>query len=265
MITTLKDGRKVNVEKGMNGHNYVTLDSVNPICHVVDGNSKVGKKAGSYNLPIEYTCDHRFECYKEGICYASGGCYNFTSNQASYTENFLFYQISTVNAIANVITEEIKTNKYSLFRYFTCGDIPGRKFMLVMVKVAKDNPNVAFWTYTKKYGIVNSFVDEFGLEAIPENLHIIFSHWMNKDGSFFPMNNKYIFPTSEFIPFGKEYLAENMTHICPCSNPEINATCSTCDHPCYKLRHGESMALLEHSTTETKSRDKAIKEAHKNL
>lgn len=265
MLKALKDGRIVNAESGQNGHNYVTAESVSPIFHAVSGNSKTGSHVGNYNLPIEYTCNHQCECYKDGICYACGGCYNFTNNQADYTENYLFYKISTINAVAERISDFIRDNKFSLFRYFTCGDIPSEKFLRVMIKTAEDNPTVRFWAYTKKYHIVNTFVQENGLDAIPENLVIIFSHWMNKDGSYFPMNNPYDFPTSEFIPYGREELAETVTHICPCSDPTVKATCETCDHPCYKLNHGESMALLEHSTSETKQRDKEIRKAHEQL
>lgn len=265
MLKELKDGRIVNVEKAVNGKSFVTVNSVKPVFHAVIGNSKTGEEVGNYNLPIEYTCDHRCECYKEGLCYAENGCYQFTANQASYTENYLFYRVSTINTIANSITEFIHENGFSLFRYFTCGDIPSEKFLRIMIKVAIDNPSVKFLTYTKKYSIVNKFVDENGLDAIPENLTIVFSHWLNRDGTYFPMDNKYNFPTSEFIPYGKEELKNSVTHVCPCSDPTVKATCATCDHPCYKLRHGESMALLEHSTKETKQRDKEIREAHEKL
>ena len=100
---------------------------------------------------------------------------------------------------------------------------------------------------------------------LPENLTIIFSHWLNSDGTYYPMDNRHNLPTSEFIPFGMEKLAEKVTHICPCSDPTVKATCATCDHACYSLKKGESMALLEHSTKATKARDKAIKEAKKAL
>lgn len=265
MKQALKDGRIVNVEKGTNGKNFVTMESVFPVFHAVSGNSKTGSHVGNYNLPIEYTCDHRCECYKKGLCYAENGCYLYTNNQASYTENYLFYKISTIETIVKSINEFIKDNNFSLFRYFTCGDIPGEKFLRVMIQVAKDNPYVKFWAYTKKYTIVNTYIDSNGRNAIPANLRIIFSHWMNQDGSYFPMNNKYNLATSEFIPFGREELKEKVTHICPCSDPSIKATCETCDHPCYNLKDGESMALLEHSTSQTKKRDKEIREAHAKL
>lgn len=245
------------VAKGNNGKNYVLKDTVgSDILHAAEGNSKTGK-AINFNLPIEYTCLHTCECYTTGACYACGGCYQFAINQAGYTENYNFYKNSSTEVFCNTLQLAINSIGYKLFRYFTIGDIPDYRFIDCMVKLAKDNPDVKFWSYTKKYTLVNIWIKEHGV--LPDNLVIIFSHWLNNDGTYFPMDNPYNLPTSEFIPLGKEELKEKVTHVCPCSDPTINATCETCDKPCYSLKHGESMALLEHSTSRTKARDKAIK------
>ena len=73
------------------------------------------------------------------------------------------------------------------------------------------------------------------------------------------MDNKYSFPTSEFIPMGREELLNSVTHVCPCSDPTRNDHCENCKTPCYELKYGESMALVEHSTERTKARDNTIK------
>ena len=252
------------VLKGKNGRNYVTFDSVSDnLLNVSEGNSKTGEKCINFNMSIEYTCNHSCECYKNATCYACSGCYLFANNQAKYTENYKFYCDSDNSVFTAALQLAIDTTGYKFFRYFTCGDIPDKNFIGCMVTLAKNNPDVKFWSYTKKYGLVNSWIDENGM--LPENMVIVFSHWMNDDGSFFPMNNKYNIPTSEFIPFGQEEKAKTVTHICPCSDPSVNVTCLTCDHACYTLKPGESMALLEHSTKATKERDKAIHAAKKAL
>lgn len=249
---------------GQNGKKYCVSSSVSSdYFHVItEGNSKTGP-AVNVNFPIEYTCNHTCECYREGLCYASGGCYQYASNQAGYTENFNFYRASSFAEMLYAFQLVINNTEVKLWRYFTCGDIPDGRFFDIMCSLARMNPTVKFWAYTKKYHIVNAWIQANG--AIPSNLKIIFSHWMNKDGSFFPMNNPYALPTSEFIPFGREELIATVTHVCPCSDPTVNATCATCDHPCYTLEHGQSMALLEHSTAETRKRDKEIKTAKKAL
>lgn len=256
--------RPFEIRKAVNGKNYVVKETVSDcFLNVSEGNSKTGEKCVNFNFSIEYTCDHNCECYKKGLCYAESGCYLFACNQAKYSENINFYKAAGTEFFCKALQLAIDTFKYNLFRFFTCGDIPNKQFVDCMVKLAKDNPDIRFWSYTKKYNIVNSWIDENG--DLPENLVVIFSHWLNSDGTYFPMNNKHNLPTSEFIPFGKEHLAETVTHICPCSDPSVIATCATCDHPCYKLNKGESMALLEHSTKATKERDKAIKAAKNSL
>lgn len=246
----------------VNGHKYVDVETVrNDTLNNSNGNSKTGDNVGNFNFPIKYTCV-MCECRIDGVCYALDGCYNFASNQATYSENLAFYRSVDSETFVSRMVDDILENKWELFRYFTCGDIADLRFFKCMIEIANRLPNVKFWSYTKKYGIVNFYVSEHGLESIPKNLTIIFSHWRNKDGSYFPMPNPYNFPTSEFIPIGEEHLTETVTHICPCSDPDVVAQCKTCDHPCYELKHGESMALLEHSTKETKERDRAIKASH---
>ena len=265
-IAGINDENKIpyNVEKGKNGKNYVTLDSVRlDVLNVSGGNSKTGEKVVNFNLPVELTCSHACECYRDGICYACSGCYLFGSNQKLYAENLQFFRNHTPEEFIAGIQLAIDTMGYTLFRWFTCGDIVNPVFLSCMVEVARNNPGVRFWSYTKKYSIVNRWIAENG--QLPDNLVIIFSHWLNKDGTYYPMSNPYNLPTSEFIPFGREELKEQVTHVCPCSDPTVKATCATCDHPCYTLKNGESMALLEHSTAQTKERDKAIRQAKERL
>ena len=254
------------IKKGENGSNYVLLNSVlDYILNISEGNEKVGNTI-CFNFPIEYTCNHCCECYKFKKCYAEGGCYNFADNQAKYSENLKFYNNVSDEQFIAALQLAIDVIGYKLFRYFTCGDIPNIRFLECMVKLAKDNPTVEFWSYTKKYGICNKYVAEHGgsiEKAFPSNLVIIFSHWLNEDGSYYPMPNPYNFPTSEFIPYGKEELAEKATFICPCSDPTVNVTCETCENKCYRLKPGQSQALKEHSTKATKERDKEIKAAKK--
>lgn len=261
---TLK--KNYTISKGENGLNYINCFSVEGKMHVTkQGNSKTGAPVGSYNLPVEQSCNHNCECYKSKACYACGGFYQMPDNMLSYAENLMFFLKHDNKEFCDKFCEELAKNKNKKFRYFTIGDILNSRFFECMIENARRMPEVKFWSYTKKYNIVNRWCDVNGIENFPKNLKIIFSHWINEDGSYFPMNNPYCFPTSEFIPYGREELVDDVTHICPCSDPDVLATCDSCDHPCYELNFGESMGLLEHSTKRTKARDKAIKEAHKKI
>lgn len=240
--------------------------------HIVIGNAKVGKHVMTFSFPTWYSCNHACECFtgtKEHrpACYAMQGCYNFLSVQFAHAENFKFFMEKTSREFCDAINAEIFRHRRTCdkYRWFTAGDILNARFLECMVTIAKENPGVKFWTYTKKYNIVNAWIAKNGLDAMPSNLTIIYSHWLNDDGSYFPMDNKYNLPTSEFIPYGREDLAEKVTFICPCSDPTVKANCENCDHCCADLKCGQSQALLEHSTKRTKSRDKAIAAAHAKL
>ena len=258
--------KEYEISKGKNGLNYIDCFSVDGDMHVTKkGNSKTGAKVGSFNFPVEQSCNHNCECYKSKACYACGGFYQMPDNMKIYAENLKYFISNDNETFITEFCKALKANGNKLFRFFTIGDILNKRFFKCMIEIARRMPDVKFWSYTKKYNIVNNWVNDHGIESFPQNLTIIFSHWLNEDGTYFPMENPYSFPTSEFIPYGKEYLAETVTHICPCSNPNVLTTCATCDHACYTLKHGESMALLEHSTTRTKERDKAVKASHKKI
>lgn len=249
--------------KGENGKSYVERNTAYTCyLNVSDGNTKTGP-AVNLNMPVEYTCNHSCECYRLKKCYAENGCYNYSDNQAMYSENLNFFVNSTNDEFIEAVQVAIDQFGYCLFRYFTCGDIVNSRFFDCMVQIAINNPNIEFWAYTKKYSIVNNWIAKNG--DLPENLTIIFSHWLNEDGTYYPMENPYNLPTSEFIPYGKENMIDKSFHVCPCSDPNVKATCATCDKPCYRLKKGERMALCEHSTQATKERDKALREAKSKL
>ena len=265
-LIACNDGRKEKylVDIGKNGKKFVKIESVSDTrLNIASGNSKTGEHTVNFNFAIEYTCDHRCECYTACKCYAQNGCYQFSENQAMYSENVKFFMNATDEEMLQAFEMALKMFGFLKWRYFTTGDIPNARFLNIMVKFALKHPEVEFWSYTKKYPIVNKWIDENG--ELPANLTIIFSHWMNEDGTYFPMENPHNLPTSEFIPIGREDLKNKVTHVCPCSDPTVIATCETCDYPCYRLKKGESMGLLEHSTKETKARDKEIREAKKAL
>ena len=261
--SAIRKAKSYLVRMAQNGFVYVDRFTVGSVFHATVGNAKTGR-VGNYNLPIEYTCKHDCECYMKRNCYACQGCYCFHDNQAQYSENLNFLLNSDDATFISYVLWFIHAEKLTKFRYFTCGDIPSLRFIRLICDIARKAPHVEFWLYTKKYELVNHYCDMYGLDSIPANLCVIFSHWMNEDGTYYPMNNPYNFPTSEFIPMGKENEIK-VNHICPCSNPDSVETCADCKTPCYRLKHGESMGLMEHSTPRTKARDKALHVAKKAL
>lgn len=246
---------------GKNGAKCIDPETVRTdLFHVSRGNAKTGPVM-NVSFPVEFTCRHDCECYKMKQCYACNGFYQMSSVQLSYAENLAFWRHHTPAEFVARIQSEIDRSRSDLFRFFCAGDFPDLAFVATSVQIAKDNPGVRFWTYTKKYRLVNEYVRIHGVEAIPENFVILFSEWRNSDGSIMNMDNPYSFPVARFIPLGSEDLEKTCTTICPCSDPESLEHCATCKTPCYKLKSGDVMGLKEHSTARTRDRDRTIKKA----
>lgn len=269
--TDKRSGRTFTMTTAENGLNYVKAnkaDGAEVVLHLASGNTKTGNDhILTYGHSIPESCDHRCECFSEKICYGCSGNYvRYPVNQLYLADNLLYFRTYGADKMAEKIIKEIKKNKIKYFRWFTVGDIPTMEFIRMMVIVGRACPGVKFWGYTKKYMLVNHYIEKYMNGNAEEFLRLtglIFSHWRNKNGEFFKMLNPYNMPTSEFIPYGMETEAKKADHICPCSNPDVYEHCCNCSNPCYELRIGQSMALLEHSTAETKQRDKEIREAHK--
>lgn len=63
------------------------------------------------------------------------------------------------------------------FRYHVSGDIPNAEYFEQMVAIAERNPHCQMLVFTKRFEIVNSYLDAG--RSIPSNLHILFSGWTN--------------------------------------------------------------------------------------
>ena len=266
-----KSGREYTIETAKNGFKYVPADRDHgalPIMHVTSGNTKTGTDhLLAWGHGIEQSCNHACECYSKRICYGMHGFYQmYLVNQLYLADNLLYIRENGYEKTADDIIAEIKRTKCRKFRWFTVGDILNIDFIHMMVKIGKACPETEFWGYTKKYMLVNHYIEKYmngNAELFLKYTGLIFSHWRNEDGTDFEMLNPYHMPTSEFIPFGMEDEAKKADHICPCSDPDVYENCCNCSNPCYRLKIGQSMALLEHSTAQTKARDKAIAQAHK--
>lgn len=258
------------------GVRYVDIADVIGEALLMEGNDKVGNDVWCYNTSIHYTCRHDCECYKgytdengdhvPAPCYAQGGCYLYTDNQIKYSANYKFMRDHTAEELAVALLLIMsKKPQIKKFRWFTCGDFTSKALEAAVI-IAKARPDVEFWAYTKKYQLVNRYCYEHGgRAAIPSNLCIVFSHWRNHDGTFFPMVNIYRFPVSEFLPVGMDIELTDNVHVCPCSDPAILAHCNSCKTPCYRMKAGDVMILKEHSTKASAAQDKVIRAAHKQL
>lgn len=63
------------------------------------------------------------------------------------------------------------------FRFHVSGDIMNAEYFQEMVNAAIDNSHCTILAFTKRYNIVNEWMDNNG--ELPKNLHILFSGWDN--------------------------------------------------------------------------------------
>ena len=138
-------------------------------------NSKMGSVASVSLLPF-LTCPTccKHTCGKD--CYAAKIANLYPTVLKSYA-------INTAIAINNPAEYWKQVNQamkgFRFFRFHVAGDILNRAYFAEMIKAAQANPHTEILVFTKKYDIVNNWIDNNG--DLPENLHILFSGWENLD------------------------------------------------------------------------------------
>lgn len=199
--------------------------------HISTGISKMGGMALAIGLPPEDTCRPDAPC-KKG-CYARKGRYNMKVVQKNLRENLNAWKRSH-KKFEQAIVDACINCKW--FRWFHAGDIVCMAFLIMMVHVALRVPSTNFLAFTKKFEIVNKYLDKHDL---PPNLSIILSAW----GNFIP-DNPHNLPMA-FVRFKDGPNDKIPTDAIPC-----NGSCAECimrrDGGCWKLKRGQSVVFDFH-------------------
>ena len=198
--------------------------------HVSTTVSKLGNAIPTVNLPPIVTCRPDAPCFKD--CYARRGNFRYKNVMSSMENNLLAYKENPqlfFTMIAEVWQNFLRT------RWFAAGDIVDMDFLKGMCWVARKCPNTKILCFTKKYELINQFLDEG--HKIPKNFRIVFSRW--KD---FPCDNKYNLPETwvYFPKGGKDINALIPEDAIPCSGK-----CSKCA-ACWNLKKGQSVVFKKH-------------------
>lgn len=259
---------KAFVEKDRQGFKaiptFVNNELVRAEIHVAYGtNGKVGN-CFTFNTPIAHSCRDSAECKQTGLCYCKGSTYEFIGSLSNAYENIKFYLTYGAKATVEAIEAEFaKHPKCKKMRWNGSGDIFSYAFFRdVMMELARKHEDMTFWSYTKKYSLINRYFDEHGIESKPKNLVILFSVWTDTEGKrFVNVPNPYNFPLAYFIPVSMIKEFSNVpTYICECGKPWRNGHCDECVNGCPSLKNGESVGFIEHSTSEATATDKLLKE-----
>ena len=134
-------------------------------------NSKTGIACLNIAMPVA-VCREDAPC-KSG-CYACKGCQAMATVQAAYYRNLRLYNDDPDNFFEQVYCK-IKFSGLPKVRWFDSGDIVDEEFFARMVDLCKKTPQIRHMCFTKKYEIVNAYIDNNG--NLPDNFNVMFSAW----------------------------------------------------------------------------------------
>lgn len=183
----------------------------------------------SVSLPPIVTCRADAPCKKE--CYACRMC-RYKNVRNAYAENLEAYNNDCVSYFLQLQAAFI-VSRY--FRMHVSGDIPDSKYFDMLCKTAARVPTCEILIFTKQHEIVNGYIDANGRDAIPDNLHVIFSNW-----GAWKCDNPHEFPCTDVIstiddlPTGGKLCGGNCTE-CVCRGVG-----------CWELKQGEKLYFIKH-------------------
>jgi hypothetical protein len=145
-----------------------------------NGNTKLQKTAKEFNVRIfnfsipagndkksgKITCPFAGSCLK--LCYAKRGMYRFGNVERALTKR---YEASKDENFVQTITDElakVKKDKQTYVRIHDSGDFYSPAYFAKWLEIARLNPSVRFYAYTKSHSFIR------GIE-LPENFDLIFS------------------------------------------------------------------------------------------
>lgn len=196
---------------------------------VSNGNSKLGS-IPSISLPAGITCRNDCECRNK--CYAKKIERLRKTVRDAYRHNYDLL-VRDSDTYWREVEASIMMSRF--FRFHVSGDMPDNVYFAHMVDIAERNTHCEILCFTKKYEIVNEFL-EFG-GKIPNNLHIVFSGWRGLN-----MNNPFNLPEAHVR------YRDGTTTACD-SAKECGGNCTECaitDGGCWSLGYGEQVVFNEH-------------------
>lgn len=194
-------------------------------------NSKLGDKIPSLNLPTT-VCRADAPC-KKG-CYAKKGNWLFPKVINSLQKNLDEFNENPTKFFDDIIAylnNDDITHKF--FRWFSSGDIVNQAFLNGMVRVAEKCKQTNFLCFTKKFDLVNEYLN---ILKLPKNLKIVFSAW----DKTFEVPNPHNLPTT-YVYFKDSSKNANIPeYAIPCVGSCVNCKA------CWNLKKGQSVYFNQH-------------------
>lgn len=191
------------------------------------GNSKLGA-IPSVSLPSIVTCR---KCACQQKCYA-----NKLERLRPSVRNAYAHNLSVLTQDPETYWREVEAAimMTRFFRFHVSGDIPDAQYLSKMVEASGRNPHCNILCFTKKFEIVNTYLEE---NSLPENLHIIFSGWVGLE-----MSNPFLLPEAHVLYRDGTTTAREDAKLCGGNCTE----CAKTDGGCWSLKRGEQVVFNEH-------------------
>lgn len=146
-------------------------------------NTKMGC-VPSFSLPPVITCSCTMGCSKRG-CYAKAMCARRKSVRESYDKNLRILQSqSGLMKFATQLNGWLSMYSPKAFRFHVSGDFFDVWYLDECCSIAKMNPKVKFFAFTKQFDVLRKYLDQ-GYK-IPKNFSIILSAWLPSTHNWCP-------------------------------------------------------------------------------
>ena len=154
---------------------YMQKPFENLTLHISKGNQKIGNVWNFSLCPI-LTCVNCVLCMLG--CYDLKACNQYLNVRIARAENTAMMYMDMAGTFQQIDSFLSRNLKHKFFRWDVSGDILSIEYFNHMVEIARNNPDWTFWTYTKAFVYVNSWLDDNGgKKALPKNLTVMFSQW----------------------------------------------------------------------------------------
>lgn len=134
---------------------------------------KSGNKVFNFGIPAyktqsgKLTCPFAKDCVK--YCYAQKGTYSWSNVQPAFENR---YKLTQDDNFVTIMSEALRKKKAEYIRIHDSGDFYSKLYLGRWVEIAKLNPNVKFYFYTKSVKLVKDFTE---INGLAKNLYAIFS------------------------------------------------------------------------------------------
>lgn len=192
------------------------------------GNSKLGA-IPSVSLPSIKTCR---QCACREKCYAQKLERLRPAVRNAYQHN-LEVLLKEPETYWREVEASVMMSRF--FRFHVSGDIPTQEYLANMVAVAGRNSHCEILCFTKRYEMVNEFIEKNG--ELPSNLHMIFSGWIGLD-----MVNPFSLPEAHVRYRDGSTTASDDAVECGGNCTE----CALTEGGCWSLQKGQQVVFNEH-------------------